>query len=1116
MRFNLIFLGLTLLAGFSSVAQSELVDGDVCLDIEVVSIHTEGALEGMTTYRLFATLPGPDDVVTTVFGDAEHPTSLQTTTSFFQSEIGGQFPCANNPILFDAFPTLEWDSWLTLGISGPPDAALGQDCPQVVMSTGSPFMTEFENGGGFTIDDMIGSAWFVVPSNTNGIPDEDGRVLLAQLTTDGALSGVLYMQVLPGGYGPLAEVVGVSLYGACAEISPIQCPEEVFANGDGCVWEFEAGSFQPGDTAVWSFGDDVQGGGHYAEYAFAEDGEYPVSVTYSSDFCPGGVTLETEVVVGGCSEVECTMELLVQTAQEGEVIMVIPVGYPEGVDLVYTLNGTVFQEGGTAITLPVGTGNAPWQVCVQYVTDDCPDGVVACTGSDDYESGCPDEIWVGGAGCEYILSICDYTEGESVMWSFSDSTTAEGHFTWHTFPEDGLFEACATYVSPTCPDSTVLCTTVEVEGCGPCVLDIIIAAENPEEGTWILETEGAPEGAVISWFDGEGNFISDTDELYVEGGGVVCAMFESPDCVFGVEACIELEEAPPACDVELSLSALGLCGQYLVEYSGEPGPGDVMWYLDGELLQTGGGAFDFSVDSAQTALVCAVATGADCPEGEEVCIEVTNEGCDPCLTEDEAYLDFFPVDEETPCYGMFLLEMMQPDGYSIFWEFGDGMTTTNAFLWTEHQYAESGTYEVCATVFSPGCPEGSTWCIEVVVEGCDASCEPMVVTVTPDEGASGFYFWSGYAENWTQDDMFIIPGGSSDTVELGLCLTEGCYVMDFWASENSDPASELTIGVSDSEGPIEWENDPYVDENGWQVISFDVGGGCDPEDEECELEIEAVQEADGSWTLMAVTESPEDVGFFWTFSDGSVLNGMTVNYTFVAGVSFETACVSAFFPECGEVLAACIDLENGADDTCEDIEVVIEGDTFVELLEELEWAWSLSGEGFEWSESLSLDPEEGDVDGVVLCLPPGCYGLAMSFSGLPGFQGLPGMTMSLEIGGEEQVTVDLALIDGVFELEFGVLTDCESSIEGSPEAEPAGLSVFPNPSNGAAFARLDGAVFDGRVQWVLSDGLGRVVLRGTSGSPLWALPLEGLSPGGYFLHVESGVNRLDQRVMVTR
>ena len=69
----------------------------------------------------------------------------------------------------------------------------GEDCPQVVMSTGSPFTTEFENGNGFTIDDMIGSAWFVVPSNTNGLPDEDGRVLLAQLTTDGhAVRGVVH------------------------------------------------------------------------------------------------------------------------------------------------------------------------------------------------------------------------------------------------------------------------------------------------------------------------------------------------------------------------------------------------------------------------------------------------------------------------------------------------------------------------------------------------------------------------------------------------------------------------------------------------------------------------------------------------------------------------------------------------------------------------------------------------------------------------------------------------------------------------------------------------------------------------------------------------------------
>jgi len=74
------------------------------------------------------------------------------------------------------------------------------------------------------------------------------------------------------------------------------------------------------------------------------------------------------------------------------------------------------------------------------------------------------------------------------------------------------------------------------------------------------------------------------------------------------------------------------------------------------------------------------------------------------------------------------------------------------------------------------------------------------------------------------------------------------------------------------------------------------------------LEIEAVDEADGSWTLIAVTESTEEVDFLWAFSDGTVLNGDTVNYTLVEGALTESACVSAVFEDCGELISACIDL----------------------------------------------------------------------------------------------------------------------------------------------------------------------------------------------------------------
>jgi hypothetical protein len=63
---------------------------------------------------------------------------------------------------------------------------------------------------------------------------------------------------------------------------------------------------------------------------------------------------------------------------------------------------------------------------------------------------------------------------------------------------------------------------------------------------------------------------------------------------------------------------------------------------------------------------------------------------------------------------------------------------------------------------------------------------------------------------------------------------------------------------------------------------------------------------------------------------------------------------------------------------------------------------------------------------------------------------------------------------------------------------------------------MDEGAFSGDAHWILVDGLGRVVLEGTSHVRLWNVPLKGLSPGGYVLHVESGTQGLHQRVMVAR
>ena len=154
-------------------------------------------IPGMRTYRFYITTPNTDDVVSSVSGDSETPTLISTTTSFYQDELGGAFPNGINPALFSSFPSLEYDSWVTIGIDQAPD--LNSNEAQVSFAESESWLTEFEAGQNLAINGFFGGAWFVTANNDNGIAGEDKRVLIAQLTTAGDLSGQFHVQVLPHG-----------------------------------------------------------------------------------------------------------------------------------------------------------------------------------------------------------------------------------------------------------------------------------------------------------------------------------------------------------------------------------------------------------------------------------------------------------------------------------------------------------------------------------------------------------------------------------------------------------------------------------------------------------------------------------------------------------------------------------------------------------------------------------------------------------------------------------------------------------------------------------------------------------------------------------------------------
>ena len=142
---------------------------------EVNSIGT-----GFVTWRIYAQFANPTDQVVSVFGDLESPLELSTTTDFHQEALGGTFAQSINPLLFPTYPTLEYDSWLTIGsedIFGTQTQAVGLN------------VFTFDNGGDLASNAQNGGSWFITPdTEPTAFPDEDGKVLLAQVTTDGTVT----------------------------------------------------------------------------------------------------------------------------------------------------------------------------------------------------------------------------------------------------------------------------------------------------------------------------------------------------------------------------------------------------------------------------------------------------------------------------------------------------------------------------------------------------------------------------------------------------------------------------------------------------------------------------------------------------------------------------------------------------------------------------------------------------------------------------------------------------------------------------------------------------------------------------------------------------------------
>jgi hypothetical protein len=186
-----LLLHTVLIASLSTSAMSEYVG---------LSFEYEDAGNDLWTMRLYADFTSSTDQLTAVFADAQSSLYIRSENGLYQNPFGGPTSVSINPALYDVFPSLKYDSWVTIGSEDQVDNAM--------LVTGIDW-TEFENGGDIEFDN---GTWFATKDDGQTVAGNDLRVLIGQFTTYGSDSQIYGSINLLGQQGDLVPFVARDQY----------------------------------------------------------------------------------------------------------------------------------------------------------------------------------------------------------------------------------------------------------------------------------------------------------------------------------------------------------------------------------------------------------------------------------------------------------------------------------------------------------------------------------------------------------------------------------------------------------------------------------------------------------------------------------------------------------------------------------------------------------------------------------------------------------------------------------------------------------------------------------------------------------------------------------------
>ncbi len=181
---------------FVSFAFTTIVNAqDISIDWRVVGINPVEEEEPHYTVEVYVVIPDGHQL-NSVIGDSNSPLLIQSSTNFYQNQFGGATSTSINPVLIEYFPSLAYDSWVTIGREDQVDNEM--------LYVGIDF-TDFESGGTIWTDN---GTWIASPQTSQVHSQsylsrdctEKNGVLIGQFTTMGLDSEIVIQANFQGKY----------------------------------------------------------------------------------------------------------------------------------------------------------------------------------------------------------------------------------------------------------------------------------------------------------------------------------------------------------------------------------------------------------------------------------------------------------------------------------------------------------------------------------------------------------------------------------------------------------------------------------------------------------------------------------------------------------------------------------------------------------------------------------------------------------------------------------------------------------------------------------------------------------------------------------------------------